>query len=359
MSRPLSNKPVPTKVQEFLDFQRTKKSVKDSTIKNQKSALLVMSEWKPLPLWKADDVTKYIIKMKDEGYSEFTIEMRKALIKAFFVWIGKEKLVNDLEIRLPKRKLKSTEILLPDDVNKMIAVADDNQMKALLSFMFESGARISEILNIKVKDLKEEPGLGLRVLIPATKTGEDYRPCLCISSAQYIRNHVLYPARKQEDPLFDYNPVTVWSELKRIGKKAGIDKPLSAHKFRHAQATYMTRKGYQESIIRKKLGWTDDSQMIARYTHLDGEDVINATAEKEGNGESKIPIEYTKAITTAEPIKIADPSLELSRMQEQINHMERMILDTRTDMLETIMKELGIKEEQLTDWIKLKTFQLD
>lgn len=75
--------------------------------------------------------------------------------------------------------------------------------------------------------------------------------------------------------------------LKIIANKTGIEKPVTCHKFRHAQATDMVVRGYQESIIRKKLGWTNDSRMIATYTHFVDDDVINATLEKSGQEVTK------------------------------------------------------------------------
>jgi len=100
---------------------------------------------------------------------------------------------------------------------------------------------------------------------------------------------------------------------------------VSPHKLRHAQATYMTRKGYQESIIRGKLGWTGDSKMVSRYTHLDGNDIINATLEKEGMQEHTIAPELVKAITPGAPIKIADTTMEFARINNENKAMQEQL----------------------------------
>ena len=312
-------------IDKYLNHQSVNKSVKDNTLRDQRSKLKIANEWKPLPEWSKDDVTGYILHLKRERYSTGYVENVKSLIKSFFIFHKKQEFVEDLKIKIEDKKLKKTEILTPADIDKLIEVASDNRYKAMIALLFESGARISELLNIRVKDI-EENSKGMVIMIPATKTGHDYRPCACVMSAQYIRNHILYPALKKNDLLFNISKVQVWLKLKEFGKMAGIDKPISAHKLRHAQATYMVRKGYNETIIRSKMGWTDDSGMIARYTHIDGQDVLNATYEKEGH-ELIISPDFTANIKLASPISIADPSLEFQRINQDNETLKAKITE--------------------------------
>lgn len=300
---------------EFIECQKAN-GLKDITLINIKSKFDMMAQWKPVSTWKKDDPIKYIVYMRDKGYKQSYIEMTKSLIKRYFIWAEKESYVKDIIVKFPKISLKASDILTPDDINKLIEAATLPRDKALIAALFESGARISELIAIKVKDLQETPQ-GLKVLIPGTKTGEEYRPCLLINSAQYLRNHVIYPPLKGEDLVFNFTKQTAGRIMKNAASKAGIDKPVSCHKLRHGQATYMVRKGYQESIIRAKLGWTGDSKMVARYVHIDGDDIINATMEKEGNSQTIIPKELIKPITPGTPIAIADPSLEFNRLHTE------------------------------------------
>jgi site-specific recombinase XerD len=67
----------------------------------------------------------------------------------------------------------------------------------------------------------------------------------------------MYSGKGKEERIFDLTKRTTHEMLGIIGKKAGITKKVNHHKFRHAQATDMVRRGYNEAIIRRKLGWTD------------------------------------------------------------------------------------------------------
>jgi len=328
---------------DFIEHQKVN-GLKENTLINIESKFKQASEWKPINNWKREDVKKYLSYMIDQGYKKSYIEMTKSLLKRYFIYAGKEKFVKDLKVKFPKIGLKASDILTPEDVNKMIISATLPRDKALIAALFESGARISELIAIRVKDLQETPQ-GMKVLIPGTKTGEEYRPCLLINSAQYIRNHVIYPPLKVDDKVFDFTSVTAQRIVKDAAKKAEITKPVSPHKLRHSQATYMTRKGYQESIIRAKMGWTGESKMVARYTHLDGQDVLNATLEKEGHKEHITNTELIKPITPGVPISIADPSMEFARINN-----ENIELKSRLENVEKMISSIG-KQGSMIDSI--------
>lgn len=326
-------------IEKYLAHQSVDKSVKENTLRDQRSKLKKANEWKAVQKWTKDDVTGYILYLKKEEYSTGYTEMVKSLIKSFFIFHEKPDFVEKLRVKIEKKKLKKTEILTPADVDMLIEVATDNRYKALIALLFESGCRISELLAIHVREI-EETEKGMEVMIPATKTGDDYRPCACVMSAQYIRNHILYPPLKKDDLLFDISKVQIWLKLKEFGKLACIDKPLSAHKFRHAQATYMVRKGYNETIIRSKLGWTDDSTQIARYVHIDGTDVLNATYQLEGIEVPHDP-QLTQNLKIASPISIADPSLEFQRINQENNELKTKMHEQAAD-LKTLKRQMEL-----------------
>ncbi len=91
--------------------------------------------------------------MKDKQLSDSFIEMKKSLIKKFFIFQGKEDFVKDIKVKIPKKKLKSTDILVPKDIDLLIETDDNNRDKAFVALTFECGGRISEILRLKVKDI--------------------------------------------------------------------------------------------------------------------------------------------------------------------------------------------------------------
>lgn len=309
-----------------------------NTIRQYTFLLKNLNDWKPLEEWNKSTINEYILKLDKEEYSKATIETRKTILKALFTWAKRPDVVEDIKIKAIKNILRREDILTIEDVNKLIETTDSHMYKALIAFLFESGARINEVLAITKKDITETDQ-GMVIRVPQTKTGNDRRTVLCIFSSQYIRNHISYTGLT--DRVFPIVDVSVWEMLKKIGEKSGIEKPISAHKFRHAQATYMVIRGYSDSIIRKKLGWSQDSKVISRYQHLTDSDVIDATLEKAGANIPKQPVANMKQ---AESLKIADASLQLSKLNEENNEIKAGYEELKKQM-ELITAALQAKQQ--------------
>lgn len=339
-------------IQDFLNELKTN-GTKENTIKSYLSILTVANNFKNLPDWSKNDITKYILHLqtKKKPNKPSSIEIRKAILKKFFTWAGKKDIVEHLKVKLPKNNLERKDILTIEDIDKLIASTDSHFYKALIAFLFESGARISEATAITVKDT-EETDKGILISVPQTKNGKDIRKNIYIFSQQYLRNHITYNGLSKDDRLFPLSEVAIGKMLKKIAKKAGIEKPVTPHKFRHAQATDMVLRKYQESIIRKKLGWTGDSKMIARYQHIINEDVINATIEMNGSEIQKTPL---KNIKKGEPLKVTEISLQLKKLNDEMENTikdneemkkENQELNTKFDLM---IKLLGMKQTSVKD----------
>ncbi len=307
-------------IEAFINALRVN-SIAEKTIQYYTYILIDIDRFKILDkTWTKADVDKYVLSLKEKNKPS-SVEIKKMILKKFFQWSGKEDIINHLKIKRIKNSLKREDILDTNDVSKMIDATESPMYKALIAFLFESGARINEALNIKLNDI-QETDQGMIINIPTKKTGDDYRRGIYPVSSGYIRNHIMYANITGKNRIFPITSGHANKMLQLIGKNAGIEKPVTCHKFRHAQATDMVVRGYQESIIRKKLGWTDSSRMIATYTHLVDDDVINATLEKSGQEIKPKPIANVK---TAEPMNIVDIGGIVSRLVEKNAQLEEQI----------------------------------
>lgn len=328
----------PPDIQAFLNQLRID-GKSQNTIISYGSFLKKSNEWKPLINWTKDDVDKYCLLIREKKSFEYI----KLVLKLFFRFHKKD-ITDHIRAKIKSDiTLEEKDILNTDEINRMIETTNSLMYKALLAFCFESGARISEILKVKVGDI-QETNIGMVLSVYETKKGKLIkRKGLYIFSAEYIRNYINSTTKTKTDLIFDITKNAAYKAFKRIEIAAGIEKKSNPHAFRHAQATDMVRRGYQETIIRKKLGWTPTSPMIARYEHIVDDDVLNATLEKSGLDIPKKPITNIKM---AEPLKIADAAASMRKISED-NEAIKKELEEKDAKMDAKIKEMEAKMERM------------
>ncbi len=252
-----------------------------------------------------------------------TIETKRLYqtkVKKLFRDIGKADLVEWIQLVKQKETLRADDILTVDDVNRLLDATEGIYWKAYIAFLFESGCRSAEAQKLTFKDFKET-NEGIIVDIPTDKTSAGFRRVLLVASGEYIRLLKAYTSLPADNAIFYMSESYAYQKLKEIAERAGITKPMSPHKFRHAQATLMVHQEFQESIIRKKLGWTPTSTMISRYQHLNDNAVVEATLRKDGKMPGKIVITHLKAAEGLTPVDAAT-KMQLSKLSEEINKLK-------------------------------------
>jgi len=69
--------------------------------------------------------------------------------------------------------------------------------------------------------------------------------------------------------------------LRKLARKAGVNKRVNPHSFRHARATHLA-SNLTEAQMKEYFGWVQGSEMAATYVHLSGRDVDNALLKMHG-----------------------------------------------------------------------------
>ena len=172
------------------------------------------------------------------------------------------------EKKLPK------ELLTIDDVKEMAENTENLRDRCFILLLYETGARIGEIRNIKLKDIENDK-YGSRITLFG-KTGA--RKIRVIAAAPSISNWLSqHPNRNDKNSLLfcgignykkggvlGYN--TFNKMLKVTAKKTGIDKPVHPHHFRHSRATELAKK-LTEAQLCQYMGWVQGSREASTYGH--------------------------------------------------------------------------------------------
>ena len=197
-------------------------------------------------------------------------------------------------------------MLTGDDVVKILKIANNERDKAIIALLYDSGIRVGELLNMKIKDvyLADEP---THILVTG-KTGPRKIPILY--SVPYLANYFNTITGKELKP-DDYlwwnmaqshikgrlTNAGIAIMLRRLEKEGNFDKHLYAHLFRHSRATFYANK-LTEQQLKEYFGWVGDSKMVATYVHLSGRDVDNAILEANGMKSKENVVEEKVSVKT-------------------------------------------------------------
>jgi len=205
-------------------------------------------------------------------------------IRSFFDYLVFEKYrdtnpTNLLETPKIGRKLPDT--LSEKEIDSIIAQIDLSQPqgernRAMLETLYGCGLRVSELVNLKISDLFFDEGF-IRILGKGNK--QRFVPIHMQNQhfiqiyIQQIRVHQNIQ-KKSEDIVFlnrRGNKLTrnmVFLIIQDLTKKAGIDKAISPHTFRHSFATHLLENGADLIAIQQMLGH-ESITTTEIYMHVD------------------------------------------------------------------------------------------
>jgi len=235
------------------------------------------------------EMEAYIGRLERSDKSNWTKHDYKIAVKKFYAWLngGKEsELTEWIKTTLSKKETRMPEeLLIEEEVLKLIGAAKSPRDKALIALMWDVGARIGEIANIKIKNLTFDE-YGMSVLLNG-KTGP--RRVRAVWSIQYIMSWLeMHPDKKNNNAMLWVNsenkPISyqaVRKQLIRITNRAKIQKRITPHLFRHSRATFLARH-LTEAEMNVYFGWVQGSDMAATYVHLSGRDVDKSILKAHG-----------------------------------------------------------------------------
>ncbi|ARS34102.1 site-specific tyrosine recombinase XerD [Pontibacter actiniarum] len=254
------------------------------------------------------DVRKLVDFMDAKGLQVAPEDMKPAILRDFLEWINelgmtphsqartlsgirafyKFLIMEDMmqtdptdTIEAPKLDRKLPDTLAFHEIEQLLSAIDlstpeGTRNRAMLETLYSSGLRVSELLDLRISNLYADAGF-LKIsgkgekerLVPigrdALKHIQLYR--------DGIRCH-LNIKKGNEDILFlnrrgaKMSRVMVFTIIKDLTAKAGIQKTVSPHTFRHSFATHLIEGGADLRAVQEMLGH-ESITTTEIYTHLD------------------------------------------------------------------------------------------
>ena len=230
-----------------------------------------------------------------EPYSKNFVYDTVTIVKPFYVWMIeagysplKEKDI--LALKRPKRDLMTktvADILTEEEIKKMVRACESVRDRAILMLLYDGGFRIGELGKLTwgqisfdsygvVINVDEKTGKPRYVrLLAATpylaKWKDDY-------PFEPVGNNLVFVTHRKM--ALAYN--AIYRQIKRIAERAGIQKNVHPHIFRHTRITNMIEKGIPESVIKSMMWGSLTTDMFACYAHLSNHSIDNALLEQAG-----------------------------------------------------------------------------
>ena len=121
----------------------------------------------------------------------------------------------------------------------------------LLRFMWRTGVRVSEVINVTPKDIEHKNGV---VNIRKAKGGRQRRVPLDQDTLKMLSDYVLALDILEDQPVFPIQRNRVFSIVKKYGNMTGVN--IHPHTLRHSFAINMVRGGTDLRRVQLMLGHT-------------------------------------------------------------------------------------------------------
>jgi integrase/recombinase XerD len=240
------------------------RGLSDLTVRNYSffvEKFLQKSKKDPKELTQQD--AKFYLSEVMSTKSKNTAMLAAAALKFFYTQILNKEFST---IKMPKKEKKLPQVLTKEEVKKVINQCETLKSKLIVSLLYSSGLRVSEITMLKPSNIDFNEGIGW------VRSGKGSKDRAFIISKDLLEELKSYTNKKQ-----DYNylfskakPLTtrnIQKIVKRLRDKTKITKNITPHTLRHSFATHLLEGGTNIRLIQSLLGHSS-LNTTQLYTHI-------------------------------------------------------------------------------------------
>ena len=176
-------------------------------------------------------------------------------------------------LRLPAVRNRLAERILPEsDLHRILSLEPEPRNRAILTLLYASGIRVSELCWLSWQDLQPNGDSGqITVFGKGGRTRAIQAPASVWKLVTGLRTTKVDPA----DPVFRsrkakdggrLRPVAVLRIVRKAAARAGIKLPVSPHWLRHAHASHALDRGAPIHLVQATLGHASITT-TGRYLH--------------------------------------------------------------------------------------------
>lgn len=285
MGRSMKNDDYYSMFGEYLEIQKpSSANTRESYLRDIMYFLqyLTVRDMSPLNL-NEEQIQEYVDYLHEIKRSPTTISRNLASVRCFYKFLIFRGFVDvnpAKNIKLEKTVKKLPQVLSGEDIERLLAQPDITDPKgcrdkAMLELLYATGIRVSELINLNIKDVN------LRSGVLYCRGNKGVRPIPMYPSAVVAVSDYIYRMRDLISGPDSGSALFVnlnggrltrqgfWKIVKRYAKQANIQKEITPHTLRHSFALHLLQNGASVKDIQSMMGHADISSTQVYVQLLD------------------------------------------------------------------------------------------
>lgn len=225
------------------------------TIKSYQTCIRIFLEYLENDISKISkaNIFQFIFYLQKQDKASKTINLYKETIKFFLKEILK---INwEINIELSKEPRKLPVILSRLEIKNIVNSISNNKHKLLISLAYSAWLRVSEVTNLKIKDIDLE---NLAIHVKMAKWQKDRITIFSEKLKDEIQKQILTKSPNdyvvESERWWKLNERSLQKVFELACKKSWIKKEASFHSLRHSFATHLLENGTDIRYIQELLG---------------------------------------------------------------------------------------------------------
>ncbi len=275
---------------DYIHFLQVERQLSENTLASYRRDLASYLEHlhKEQEIINLSEVTRtnillHLDNLRMNGISARSVARHISAIRSFHRFLLREKVTDSdptIHLDMPQIDQKLPKVLTIEEVDALLEAPDRNKPQgirdvAMLELLYASGMRISECINLDLRDVHLTMGFvrvfgkgGKERIVPLGKSAL----AACDAYLQIARDKLQGKYPKTDAFFINQRGKRLtrqgcWKLLKEHSEKANIKKEITPHTLRHSFATHLIENGADLRAVQEMLGHADISTTQI-YTHI-------------------------------------------------------------------------------------------
>mgnify|MGYP000954886547 CR=1 FL=1 len=227
-------------------------------------------------------VVDFLVQIKSEGLSANSMNRALAALRGFYNYLLQERVLEEsplTHIELAKVWMRLPDTVSREEMNRILSGPDNStpsglRDRAMLELLYATGLRVTELISLSMNSINWQVGFlavmgkgGKERVVPVGRTAYDaVRRYVDEARPKFVRS-------KTTEVLFlnrfgrAFTRQGLWKIIVGYAQKAGLQKNVHPHTFRHSFASHLLEGGADLRAVQAMLGHSDISTTQI-YTHV-------------------------------------------------------------------------------------------